>query len=64
MVDIQPFKGLRYDPKFAGDNSLNICPPFDAITPDLQKSLHERSDYNIVRLELLEETKISTIIKM
>ena len=37
MVDIQPFKGLRYDPKFAGDNSLNICPPFDAITPDLQK---------------------------
>ena len=52
MVDIQPFKGLRYDPKFAGDNSLNICPPFDAITPDLQKSLHERSDFNIVRLEL------------
>tara|TARA_Y100001970_G_scaffold93702_2_gene118156 strand:+ start:29275 stop:30558 length:1284 start_codon:yes stop_codon:yes gene_type:complete len=52
MVDIQPFKGLRYDPKFAGDNSLNICPPFDAITPDLQKSLHKRSDYNIVRLEL------------
>ena len=40
MVDIQPFKGLRYDPKFAGDNSLNICHPFDAITPDLQKSLH------------------------
>ena len=30
----------------------HICPPFDAITPDLQKSLHERSDYNIVRLEL------------
>ncbi|MBA31770.1 MAG: hypothetical protein CL748_04510 [Chloroflexi bacterium] len=52
MADIQPFKGLRYDPNFAGDNSLNICPPFDAITPDLQKSLHERSNFNIVRLEL------------
>lgn len=57
MLNIQPFKGLRYDSKFAGDNSLNICPPFDAITPELQKSLHERSDYNIVRLELARRNK-------
>ena len=52
MVLIRPFRGIRYDPAIAGDLGLNVCPPFDVITPELQQSLYERSPYNIVRLEL------------
>ena len=52
MATIRPFRGTRYNPEKSGDISLNVCPPFDAITPALQKDLYDRSEYNIVRLEL------------
>ncbi|MEX0762089.1 MAG: DUF1015 domain-containing protein [Dehalococcoidia bacterium] len=52
MAEIRPFRGIRYNPRKAGDLSLNVCPPFDVITPALQRDLYERSEYNIVRLEL------------
>ncbi len=52
MADVRPFRGIRYNPQVAGDLSLNVCPPFDMITPQLQRDLYERSEYNIVRLEL------------
>jgi uncharacterized protein (DUF1015 family) len=52
MVEIRPFRGIRYDPAVAGDLARNVCPPFDVITPALQKDLYARSPYNIVRLEL------------
>ena len=52
MVEIQPFRAMRYNPEFSGDVSLNVCPPFDVITPQLQHELYGRSRYNIVRLEL------------
>jgi uncharacterized protein (DUF1015 family) len=52
MADIQPFRAVRYNPDVAGDVSLHVCPPFDAITPQLQQELYDRSPYNIVRLEL------------
>lgn len=49
MADIRPFPALRFDPAL-GLGSL-ICPPYDVISPDLQRDLHQRSPYNIVRLE-------------
>ena len=55
MAEIRPFRGIRYahsSGNGAGDLALNLCPPFDVITPALQKELYERSPYNIVRLEL------------
>lgn len=52
MAEIQPFRAVRYNPDVAGDVSLNVCPPFDVITPHLQQELYARSKYNIVRLEL------------
>lgn len=55
MAEIRPFRGIRYahsPGNGAGDLALNLCPPFDVITPVLQKELYERSPYNIVRLEL------------
>ncbi len=55
MAEIRPFRGIRYahsPGNGAGDVALNLCPPFDVITPALQKDLYARSPYNIVRLEL------------
>lgn len=55
MAEIRPFRGIRYahaPDDGAGDLALNLCPPFDVITPALQKELYERSPHNIVRLEL------------
>ncbi len=55
MAEIRPFRGIRYahtPGNGAGDIALNLCPPFDVITPALQKELYARSPYNIVRLEL------------
>lgn len=54
MADIQPFRALRYGPQL--DLSKAISPPFDTISPELQKELYERSDYNAVRIELAEDT--------
>jgi uncharacterized protein (DUF1015 family) len=52
VADIQPFRAVRYNPAVAGDGSLHVCPPFDAITPQFQQELYDRSPFNIVRLEL------------
>ena len=52
MADFKPFRGIRYNPAVAGNLGINVSPPFDMITPALQRDLYERSDYNIVRLEL------------
>lgn len=51
MADIQPFRGLRYDPGRVGDPSRVIAPPYDVISPQEQKALYHRSPYNVVRLE-------------
>ncbi|MBU87812.1 MAG: DUF1015 domain-containing protein [SAR202 cluster bacterium] len=55
MAVIKPFRGIRFNENISGDLGSNICPPFDAITPELFSSLCERSPYNIVRLELARE---------
>ncbi len=55
MAEIRPFRGIRYahtPGNGAAEIALNLCPPFDVITPALQKELYERSPHNIVRLEL------------
>src|SRR5438093_912254 len=50
MADVRPFRALRYAPGL--DLSAAICPPFDIISPDQQRALHERSPYNAVHVEL------------
>jgi uncharacterized protein (DUF1015 family) len=52
MAELRPFKGIRYNQKISGDLALNVCPPFDSISPALQNHLYEISKYNTVRLEL------------
>jgi uncharacterized protein (DUF1015 family) len=60
MADVRPFKGLRYNLQTVGELSDIISPPFDTIPPELQKSLHRRSPYNVVRLEAGEKRDSDT----
>jgi uncharacterized protein (DUF1015 family) len=50
LADVQPLQAIRYAPNV--DLSRVICPPFDTISPEEHKRLHELSPYNAVRLEL------------
>ena len=55
MAEIRPFRGIRYAYSAGNggnDLALDLCPPFDVITPSLQGDLYARSPHNIVRLEL------------
>lgn len=55
MPEIIPFKGLRFDPRAAGDMADILCPPYDIISPAMQEELYRRSPWNAVRLELPRE---------
>lgn len=50
MIEIRPFRGLRYSASHIRDLSNVVAPPYDVITPDLQESLYETHQYNCVRL--------------
>lgn len=50
MADVRPFRALRYSPRV--DIAAALCPPFDTISPQEQRELHQRSPHNAVRLEL------------
>jgi uncharacterized protein (DUF1015 family) len=52
MPEIVPFKGIVYGPGFIRNADLLICPPYDAIPPDVQQELYDSSPYNAVRMEL------------
>lgn len=55
MTEFLPFRGLRYQPDVVGDVGDVLAPPFDVIDAAAQAALHERSPYNIIRLELGEQ---------
>lgn len=55
MVDIQPFRGLRYNLELVKDLSLVISPPYDVISLEEQRLYYNKSPFNIVRLELGED---------
>jgi uncharacterized protein (DUF1015 family) len=57
LVDIRPFKAIRYTSK-AGDPENLITQPYDKIDPQMQKEYYAKSPYNYCRLILpLEENK-------
>jgi uncharacterized protein (DUF1015 family) len=53
VADVRPFRALRYAPNL--DVAQVISPPFDVISPEQQRSLHQRSPYNAVHIELAED---------
>ena len=56
MVDILPFRGIRYDPAAAGaDLTELVAPPYDVISPNEQENLYEKHPANVVRLILGRE---------
>lgn len=52
MPEIVPFKGIVYGPGVIRDADRLICPPYDAIPPEVQQELYDSSPYNAVRMEL------------
>ena len=56
MVDILPFRGVRYDPAAVGaDLSALVAPPYDVISPSEQDALYQKNPANVVRLILGRE---------
>ena len=51
MAEITPFQGIRYNQQKIKNMEDVICPPYDVITPEEQKTYYNRSEYNIIRLE-------------
>jgi len=51
LVDIRPFRAIRYTEK-AGDPANLITMPYDKIAPTLQRDYYEKSAYNYCRLIL------------
>ena len=49
---IESFRGLLYDTGRAGPLHDLIAPPYDLIGPAMQHKLYDRSQHNIVRVEL------------
>ena len=54
MPEVRPFRGLRFDPKVAGDLNAVVCPPYDVIGPEMHEQLLRRSPRNAVRIDLPE----------
>ncbi|MHA1199761.1 MAG: DUF1015 domain-containing protein [Candidatus Heimdallarchaeaceae archaeon] len=54
MVDIRPFKAIRYTEK-AGDIEKLIVQPYDKIDAEMQVQYYDQSDYNYCRLTLPSE---------
>ncbi|MHA1203756.1 MAG: DUF1015 domain-containing protein [Candidatus Heimdallarchaeaceae archaeon] len=63
MVDVKPFRGIRYTEK-AGDIANLIAQPYDKIDEEMQKEYYERSEYNYCRLTLpMEEDRYNVARK-
>jgi uncharacterized protein (DUF1015 family) len=54
LPEVRPFRGLRFDPKVAGDLNAVVCPPYDVIGPEMHEQLLRRSPRNAVRIDLPE----------
>ncbi len=61
MVDIEPFRAIRYTEK-AGNPKNLITQPYDKINQDMQREYYEKSPYNYCRLILpIEENRYATV---
>ncbi|MYE06259.1 MAG: DUF1015 domain-containing protein, partial [Chloroflexi bacterium] len=51
MVNVQPFRGLRYDPDVVGDWGAVLGPPYDIIDQAQTAALKESSPHQIAHIE-------------
>lgn len=52
MVEISPFRGLRYDLSQVGELAEVVAPPYDVIDAAFQEKLYKQHPCNVIRLEL------------
>ncbi len=55
MAVVQAFRGIRYDLGHVGNLADVVAPPYDVISPEMQKELYEKHPANVVRLILNRE---------
>jgi len=55
MTDIRPFKALIYNQEKVGDLARVVCPPYDVISPDQQRSYMDSCPYNLIHVLLNKE---------
>jgi uncharacterized protein (DUF1015 family) len=55
MVEIKPFKGIRYNQEKIKDFNLVITPPYDVINEKEQQEFYALSEHNMVKLILGEK---------
>lgn len=51
MAEVYPFIGTRYNSQLIGNLGKVVSPPCDGISSELQATLYERHEHNVVRLE-------------
>ena len=52
MVDVHPFRAIRFDPESVGEIDQVLAPPYDVISGELQDELYAKHANNIVRIDL------------
>ena len=52
MLEIKPFRALRFDTQKAGKAAELCCPPYDIISEEQRRAYLARNEHNIIRLEL------------
>jgi uncharacterized protein (DUF1015 family) len=56
MAEIAPFRGLRYNPIIVPNFDAVVIPPYDVISPAEQDHYHRLNPFNMVHLELGQDT--------
>lgn len=51
MASVKPFQALHYHPQKIAIGKV-VAPPYDVISPDENRKLHDRDPHNVIRLEL------------
>jgi uncharacterized protein (DUF1015 family) len=52
VARLKPFKGIRYNPDRIASMADVVSPPYDVISEAEQAELHDRSPFNVIRMEL------------
>ncbi len=50
MAEINPFKGILYNPEKV-DASETMAPPYDIVTNDFKDQLYQKSPHNVIRVD-------------
>ncbi len=55
MVEVIPFRGVRYGEDVRGNMSLVVTPPYDVISDEEREVYYSNSEHNVIKLSLGKE---------